>query len=606
MLFFTSWRGGSAEFSSSMVFSVGADARNLICSVHFLDKALAAASTALASCLQKECQTFLQTLADRLGQAASSGSVGGLYSILRPLYRKSAPRARSVFDCEGRATTTRRETALAFASHFSKMLDAEPIELHAIARRVCLPLDESVTRAAGPMDWTTVPSVSQLARHFKSMVPMKCPGTDSLGPELFHNIPLLIASLVHPIVLKSALFLAPPLQWRGGLMFPVWKGKQDPMQMSSFREVTCGDSLGKPFYKHLRGSVMGVLRQVAPIGQAGAGMNGGSTEMARLRITAARDIAESRRLSLGVLFLDLKSAFASITRQICLPLPESSDELASRLIARGFQVDIVRDFVATVLQCQSWADCGGSLHLQHLVAQCHAHTWFSLMGLSEAWVSRSGSLAGSPLGDVIFLLVHAHIMAKVREKLDSDGLLDTFEGEDGGPLESVGAQTLECADYMDDSAMPILAPASSIVAKVRAVARVFLDVFGAHCLSLSWEPGKTEALFCFMGSGTCAAREHLYRTLGAQVQLQDDPTCVILHATRCYKHLGTRTSVSDSLQDEISTRMGALRSAFGQLRKGCFESVSLSAVQKSQIAHALLFSRGLFRQGLGRDFTHPS
>ena len=156
------WRG-LQEGCAAMLLDISSATRNLILSVHFLDTAVAAATSALASCLQKDSKTFLQRIADRLGRAASSGSVSGLFSILRPLYRKVAPRARSVFDCEGRATTTRRETSLAFASHFSTMLDAERLDLQDIARRVCVPLEECVMRAAGTMDWATVPSVSQLA-----------------------------------------------------------------------------------------------------------------------------------------------------------------------------------------------------------------------------------------------------------------------------------------------------------------------------------------------------------------------------------------------------------------------------------------------------------
>ena len=125
---------------------------------------------------------------------------------------------------------------------------------------------------------------------------------------------------------------------------------------------------------------------------------------------------------------------------------------------------------------------------------------------------------------------------------------------------------------MDDSAMPILAPADRIVNKVAAVAQVFLRVFRKHCLTLNWEPGKTEALVCFIGPGAHAARDKLHHDMGSLIPVADGDVRVTLRATRSYKHLGTRTTVSDSLQDEISVRMGALRSTFGQLRKCFFDS----------------------------------
>ena len=122
--------------------------------------------------------------------------------------------------------------------------------------------------------------------------------------------------------------------------------------------------------------------------------------------------------------------------------------------------------------------------------------------------------------------------------------------------------TLECADYMDDSAMPILAPAEHIVSKVSSVAQVFLRVFRQHCLTLSWEPGKTEAVVFFIGTGAHAARDILYRDMGSTILVNDGDVHVKLRATRSYKHLDTRATVSDSLHDETSVHIGAFRVAF--------------------------------------------
>ena len=235
----------------------------------------------------------------------------------------------------------------------------------------------------------------------------------------------------------------------------------------------------------------------------------------------------------------------------------------------------------------------------------HSCTWFSLSGLEEAWQSMSGSLAGSSLGDVVFLLVHARVMRRLHDELASNDLVEKVhispETCEIWHDSSEAPQEIEvvCAEFMDDSACPVFSHANHMVSRLRAVASCFHRIFSSFCLSVNWDRGKTEALVVFMGPGSQAARACLFEDQGACIQLDGIPgrTAPVLHVTRSYRHLGTHDSVSESLQDEISARMSALRTAFSQLRAPFLSSSVASPQQRSLVARSVLLSKGLFQAG---------
>eukprot|EP00969_Alexandrium_andersonii_P056906 2509583-Alexandrium_andersonii.AAC.1 len=56
------------------------------------------------------------------------------------------------------------------------------------------------------------------------------------------------ARLLHPLALKACIFSYEPFAWRGGQVLEVWKGKGDPAQCSSHRDVVLSDSMSKIYH----------------------------------------------------------------------------------------------------------------------------------------------------------------------------------------------------------------------------------------------------------------------------------------------------------------------------------------------------------------------
>ena len=115
--------------------------------------------------------------------------------------------------------------------------------------------------------------------------------------------------------------------------------------ISSFRDVTICEAASKALSKPMREHGLPTLGKLCTSMQFGGGLNGGSTEFTHLYLVVTMDIAKSRRLSYGGLFVDLQTAFASISRILAFPAPASMDAFVAKLVATGFSSVEVKDIV---------------------------------------------------------------------------------------------------------------------------------------------------------------------------------------------------------------------------------------------------------------------
>ena len=72
-------------------------------------------------------------------------------------------------------------------------------------------------------------------------------GEDLIGSGVAHFLPLDLVRIVYPLVLKSALLISAPIQWKGGKIQEVFENKGPPAKVLSYRDVTLSDICGKAF-----------------------------------------------------------------------------------------------------------------------------------------------------------------------------------------------------------------------------------------------------------------------------------------------------------------------------------------------------------------------
>ena len=89
-----------------------------------------------------------------------------------------------------------------------------------------------------------LPSYLDTLRLLKTSAPRRGLGPDSLGGELLKSGAPQISRLIYPCLLRAVAQISPPLQWKGGLVFELFK-KGDHFHPDCFREITCISPLAK-------------------------------------------------------------------------------------------------------------------------------------------------------------------------------------------------------------------------------------------------------------------------------------------------------------------------------------------------------------------------
>ena len=142
------------------------------------------------------------------------------------------------------------------------------------------------------------------------------------------------------------------------------------------------------------------------------------------------DIAEVQRVSLALVFVDIRTAFAAVVRKLALLVDASDEVWKLRLRANGFSEGEISDIFVEVNAMQEWQEAGGVAHVLSLLADFHENTWISSEGLARVVRCSSGSLAGTPLADLVFVSAFRRVTRRLQMRMQEEGY-DWWADADG-------------------------------------------------------------------------------------------------------------------------------------------------------------------------------
>jgi len=297
-----------------------------------------------------------------------------------------------------------------------------------------------------------------------------------------------------------------------------------------------------------------------------------------------------RAWSCFTLFLDLTKAFDKAWREVAMGWMQGVD--ASNRAAReaaAAQASLPPE-VATRLahfietERPALAQAGVSPHVLEMVRSLHTGAWFRVGSLDSVIVSKLGGRQGCKLGSIVFNVVYAVALNRLRTWMREAGVILVVKVNGSSPfwasdaasappsLESHGAaadnehEVVEVTYVDDETVMLASASPGKLLAASRRLMTELCAIFVALGLKVNFAKGKTEALLTLRGKKSRALNEKLRQPDGTRLlRLPNAPGSPALRLVDSYKHLGSTICEDRSLVPEGISRASSALNAFGPI-----------------------------------------
>lgn len=195
---------------------------------------------------------FFERVANDAASAHPAEIFAALRPVLQPTKRSSAvgttlPELR---DEEGELIQSQADINSRWVRHFAQLEAGRLEELdHYVPQQLARQQAQCKPTFFEVGD---LPDRLALERAIRRMKFRKAPGPDQLQTELLKPCPGHAARALYPILLKMVCRLEEPLQWKGGSIFPLYKGKGSHSECESHRGILLTSVLGKALRSSLR------------------------------------------------------------------------------------------------------------------------------------------------------------------------------------------------------------------------------------------------------------------------------------------------------------------------------------------------------------------
>ena len=361
----------------------------------------------------------------------------------------------------------------------------------------------------------------------------RAPGLSDVPTAFYHHSASAIGQHVFDLFLKVYTTGREPLQWKGGILAPIYKrGPWD--QADSYRAIMLLPSLAKRFHAFLR---LQLCQQVTPHRPEGVlgGFPHQEGHFGAQYLRTRNAIAESQKKSFGVLFIDIKNAFHNVIREQLTGVHHP--ELYSRLLDRLQLAEDVKEGLRAQENVGILHALGVPQWMIGLLAEVHQDTWYTMRHDGNLHKTGRGTRPGSPIADLCFHVLMIDMMKEVEEKVKDNIWLTIYAEVDRNYMNVIWA---------DDIAIPCQTQAPEhLPLAIKRIAQMAGDTFRSRGFALSFAKGKTSAVLALRGSGAPTVRGQYLLGQEAGVVLDEGQDGQFLHFVPHYKHLGVQFVASN-------------------------------------------------------------
>eukprot|EP00438_Fugacium_kawagutii_P017234 Skav228673 [mRNA] locus=scaffold1332:626815:631419:- [translate_table: standard] len=446
-----------------------------------------------------------------------------------------------------------------------------------------------------PIRVEDLPSLMDLESALRAAPMKKAVGPDGLPAELCKVDPGALAHRLYPLLWKILLHGQEPLQYKGGRLTPIYKGKGAHGEVASHRSILVSNHLGKCLHKAIRTKTYGLYESFVHSSQLGGRRKipvavGVHFARAFLRGTGERHQAAA------LLFVDLKEAFYRLFRPLALGNAISDEDIAAAFCRLGMPTSALSDLRTHLLQEDCALQQAGLQPFQRRAIACiHSCTWFRLP-LQRDYVQTSmGSRPGDCFADTVFSFIYARVLHTLEARLTEADLVVTVpDAPPGLELPATGGSHTQLGPiWMDDTCLFIQAADSELLRpKLSAVTSITLDVLREYGLTPNLAVGKTELLVKPCGKGSRKLKNEFFGPISnGMLPVLGEYQFDQVRVTGTYKHLGGIISCTATSCREIRQRVSLAHKAFSDHRRLLYQNQAIGQKQRLQAFNSLVLSK---------------
>ena len=429
-------------------------------------------------------------------------------------------------------------------------------------------------------DASLLPSLSDVERILRSTKTDKAAGLDKMPGEILRWCPGSMSAILHPIFTKAILRGRQPIQWRGGLLIEALKRSGAEMTLSGHRSLFVGSVLGKAFHRFVRSRVIGVTEDVLRDTHFGARRGATVTQASHVAVLFEA-VQEARRRSSAVLFMDAKSAYYCVIRQMVYGCAAGTEDDVMVRIMRHFNLpaDSWQRLLALIEDGGLWKQYGMSDHVRHVAKDLHDASFFVTRHSTGEVVVQTqlGSRPGESMADVIFAWIFHRVLDEIAAALRKDECDEVipagdepslWETSDGGSTPVMGPVWADDGAFLASHADPAV-----MLDRARALGSTVVRTFLECGLTPNLEKGKSEMMLTFRGAGSRKVQTAVFADGGRTLEVDAGPWGrKQLRLVTSYVHLGCALDRGATLKLEAHRRNAKAIGAFQEHRRRIYQN----------------------------------
>ena len=542
--------------------------------------------------IRSDKRNYLEKLAQQAATAAIHNDFTRSYQIVRALGGTQFKNSQTVSDKDGNVIANPEDVKLRWQEHFVEVFGASVVGDDEY--RASPP---SLVAGFEPRSYT----YNAIAEQVQTLGKRKACGPDDICAELIQAGGVPYIMFLHAIINSCCRSGYVAQTWRGGRIKDLWKAKGSAKDCNNSRGLLLADHAGKVLTGLLQNEVDETYRAYIGPDQHGCAAGHG-TEFAVHMTRTFTDWCTMMGRSCFILFVDLTKAFDLAVRELLLGWRQNFvEDPIEFLMSLGLERHDAASVAADI-------DSNGCLLTQlglpdgvvELIRSLHTNTWFRYADLDTIIVTHRGGRQGCKLGGIIFNLIYARALHKLRGKLLKEGVVlklrydphQPFFGKARANSDEHQLVPIVEATYVDDEALFLSASSpKALDSAISILLTELISTFAAQGFQINWAPKKSEAILRYRGKGAKQASEARMHDGSLKIKLPASADREFLNIVQEYKHVGSIASSDGSVNPDSIQRSKSALAAYVPLVNAIFASTCVPTSLKLRFADSLVFSR---------------